>query len=247
MSEDPPPGYPSATRPANRLLALSEGERPQERAFTHGVGKLSDTELLALILRSGTRGHDVITLAEGLLAEAGSLHALARWHESDFRRRKGIGRIKALQLCTVMEIVRRVLQAERLAPAIFREPEDIVAYLTPRALGLNMEKCWVLTLNTRNRLQRCVELTSGTANQTLVRASEVLREVVRDGATGFIIAHNHPSGDPSPSAADNQITRRLRTAAEALDISFQDHIVIGDPANDPVGLGHYSYRAAGLL
>lgn len=247
MSEDPLPGSPAAARPANRLLALAEGERPQERAFTLGVGRLSDIELLALILRSGTRGHDVITLAEGLLAEAGSLHSLARWHESDFRRLKGVGRVKALQLCTVMEIVRRVLQAERLAPATFTEPEHIVSFLGPRVLGLTMEKCWVLTLNTRNRLQRCVELTSGTANQTLVRASEALREVVRDGATGFIIAHNHPSGDPSPSAADNQITRKLRSAADALDLTLHDHVVLGDPAHDPVGVGYYSYREAGLL
>jgi DNA repair protein RadC len=247
MSEDPPPGSPAASRPANRFLALSEGERPQERAFAHGVGKLADAELLALILRSGTRGHDVSTLAHRLLDEAGSLHALARWHETDFRRLKGIGRVKALQLCTVMEVVRRVLGAERLAPPSFHEPEDILAFFRPRALGLAMEKCWILTLNTRNRLQRCVELTSGTATQTLVRASEAMREVVRDGATAFIVAHNHPSGDPSPSAADNQITRRLKSAADALDITLHDHVVIGDPAHDPVGLGYYSYRAAGLL
>jgi DNA repair protein RadC len=247
MSEDPPPGSPAALRPANRLLALAEGERPQERALKVGVGNLSDFELLALILRSGTRGHDVLTLAEGLLAEAGSLHALARWHETDFRRLKGIGRVKALQLCTVMEVVRRVLQAERLAPATFTEPEHIVSYLGPRTLGLTMEKCWVLTLNTRNRLQRCVELTTGTATQTRVRASEVIREVVRDSATGFIVAHNHPRGDPSPSAADNQITRRIRTAAEALELTLHDHVILGDAAHDPLGQGYYSFRAAGLL
>jgi len=247
MSEDPPSGSPAVARPANRLLALSESERPQERALTLGIGKLADLELLALILRSGTRGHDVLTLAEKLLDEAGSLHALARWHETDFQRLKGIGRIKALQLCTVMEIVRRVLHAERLAPQNFKDPEDIHAYFRHRILGLDMEKCWVLTLNTRNRLQRCVELTSGTATQTLVRASEVIREVVRDSATAFIVAHNHPSGDPSPSSADNHITRRLKAAAEALDLKLHDHVILGDAAHDPLGLGFYSYRSAGLL
>lgn len=245
MSESPLPGV--IERSPNRLLALAEGERPQERAFAHGVGSLTDADLLALVLRSGTQGHDVITLAHGLLAEAGSLHSLARWREPDFRRLKGIGRVKALQLCTIMEIVRRVLGAERLAPPAFNEPEDILNFLRPRALGLEVEKCWVITLNTRNRLLRCIELTSGTARQTLVRPAEVLREAVRDSATAFILAHNHPSGDPAPSSADHQVTRRVQEAAHALDIALHDHVIVGDPAHDSLGLGYYSYRAAGRL
>ena len=243
MSEDPPPGIAAP----NRLLALAEGDRPQERALRSGVATLADTELLALILRSGTRGHDVISLASRLLTEAGSLHSLARWRDADFRRLKGIGRVKALQLCTVMEIVRRVLAAEHAFPPLMLEPEDSYHYLRPRALGLETEKCWILTLNTRNRVQRCVELTSGTAHQTLVRAAEVMREVVRDSASAFILAHNHPSGDPAPSAGDNQVTRRLKEAASTLDVRFHDHIVLGEPALDPVGIGYYSYREAGLI
>jgi DNA repair protein RadC len=238
---EPPPAH------GNRLRALARGERPQERALALGVGALSDTELLALILRSGTRGHDVMSLAARLIADAGSLHALLRWHASDFTRLKGIGRIKALQLCTVLEVSRRVLSVARDHPPVFNEPEDIYAHLRPTALGLQVEKCWVLTLNTRNRLLRCVELTSGTAKQTLVRPIEVLREVVRDGATAFILAHNHPGGDPSPSAADVRLTRQLRDSAQQLDVHFHDHLVIGDPALDPVGIGYYSFRAGGVL
>ncbi|MBC8011999.1 MAG: DNA repair protein RadC [Burkholderiales bacterium] len=232
---------------ANRLRALAKGERPQERALAHGVGTLGDTELLALIIRSGTKGHDVMSLATRLLAEAGSLHALTRWRDSDFKRLKGIGPIKALQLCTVMEIARRVLGAERDRPPIFNEPEETYAYLRPRALGLDVEKCWVLALNSRNRLLRCIELSSGTARQTLVRPVEVLREAVREGATAFIIAHNHPGGDPAPSAQDIRITRQLRDAATAVDIHFHDHIILGDPPLDPLGLGYYSFRASGHL
>ncbi len=244
MSEDNPPHLPS---PPNRLRALAEGERPQERALAHGVGALADTELLALLLRSGTRGNDVMSLASRLLAEAGSLHALARWRDADFRRLKGIGRVKALQLCTVMEVTRRVLGAERqLAPEL-HTPDDIYDYLRPRALGLDVEKCWVIALNTRNRVLRCTELTSGTSRQTLVRPAEVLREAVREGAGALVLAHNHPSGDPRPSAADAVITRQLRGAAEALDVRLHDHVIVGDPLADPLGLGYYSFRRAGVL
>ncbi len=231
----------------NRLRGLAAGQRPRERALALGVGALDDLELTALILRSGTAGLDVLTLAERLLAEAGSLHALARWREPDFRRLKGIGRVKAVQLCTVFEIARRVLGTERrLAPEL-SEPEAAYAYLRPRAFGLTVEKCWVLALNNRNRLLRCAELTSGTANQTLVRTAEVLREAVRENATGFILAHNHPSGDPEPSSADLRITRQVRSAAETLEIRLHDHVVVGDPAVDKHGLGYYSFRRGGHL
>lgn len=243
-------GTGASTPPAvgpRRLRDLPKGERPQERALAHGVGALSDLELLALILRSGTRGRDVLSLAAALLAEAGALHTLVQWTPADFRRVKGIGRVKALQLCTVMEVARRVLDADRAVAPHLETSAQIYAYLRPRALGLPNEKTWVLTLNSRNRLLRCVELSSGTARQTLVRPAEVLRETVRENATAFVLAHNHPSGDPQPSAADVRVTRQLRDAAAALDLVFLDHLVLGEPASDPLGLGYYSFRGAGLL
>ncbi len=242
MSETPPPDAPP-----NRLRELAVAERPQERALARGVGSLSDADLLALLLRSGTRGHDVMTLANRLLAEAGSLAALARWGDADFRRLKGIGRVKALQLCTVMEVARRVLGAERDLPPVLNTPQTIYDYLRARAFGSTVEKCWVVTLNTRNRVLRCVELSSGTVTGTLVNPPLVLREVLRDAGTAFILAHNHPSGDPAPSSADYRVTRDLRAAAEAVGLQFHDHLVLGDPLADPNGLGYYSFRAGGSL
>lgn len=247
MSENLPPGAETGRATSNRLRSLAEGERPQERALAHGVGTLADAELLALLLRSGTRGHDVMSLASRLLAEAGSLHALTRWREADFRRLKGIGRVKSLQLCTVMEVARRVLGAERQLPPELNNPDDIYAYLRPRALGLEVEKCWVVSLNTRNRVLRCTELTSGTSRQTLVRPAEVLREAVREGASALVLAHNHPSGDPQPSSADVAVTRQLRGASELIDLRLLDHLILGDPAVDPLGVGYYSFRRGGLL
>jgi len=211
------------------------------------VGSLADAELLALILRSGTRGHDVVTLSQRLLADAGSLHALARWKDRDFLRLKGIGRVKALQLCTVMEIARRVLSTEREAPPLLDTPEAIYGYLRPFALGLEVEKFWILTLNSRNRLLRCTELSSGSSVQTLVRPADVLREVLREGAQAFVVAHNHPSGDPQPSSADTRITQTLRDAANTVSLLLTDHVILGDPVADPKHVGFYSFRAAGRV
>lgn len=238
------PDFPEA---ASRLKELAVAERPQERLERMGASALSDAELIAMLLRSGTQGHDVLTLATRLIREAGSLSGLVSWRESDFRCLKGIGRVKALQLVTVMEIARRVLGREQALPPILAQPEAVCAYLQPFALGLTVEKFWVLCLNRKNRLLRRVEVSSGTAGSTLVHPREVFREAIRASASAVICAHNHPSGDPAPSAADIRVTRQLREAATAVEIELLDHIILGSPAADPTGAGHYSFRAAGLL
>ncbi len=239
----------SAPPNANRLRSLADGERPQERMARHGVESLSDTELLAMVLRSGTRGHDVLTLAGELLARAGSLGQLLRWQEADFCQLKGIGKVKAMQLVVVFTLARRVLQEEKhagLAPHL-ETPAQIADYLQPHILGLAVEKFWVLCLNRKNRLLKCVEITSGTATNSLAHPREVFREAIRVGATAVVCAHNHPSGDPAPSAPDRAVTRQLREAAQTVQIELHDHLVLGAKAADPLGLGYYSFRAAGLV
>lgn len=233
--------------PGNRLLTTARAERPQERMETFGAAALSDTELLAILLRKGTRGMDVLSLAQTLIHEAGSLSGLIGWKEHDFKRFKGVGRIKAQQLVAVLEVARRVmLQRHGEAPLLDR-PELILGYLLPLTVGLSVEKFWVLSLNRRNRLIRCSEITSGTATSTLAHPREVFREALRQGATAIVCAHNHPSGDPTPSAADVRITRQLRESAQALDIDLHDHLIVGRPTADPTGTGYYSFRAAGSL
>jgi len=230
-----------------RLKDLAPGERPQERLERHGAGALSDTELLALILRKGTARHDVLFLAQRLLAEAGSLENLLTWSESDLRRIPGIGRVKAAQLITVLEIARRVRRGSAAEPEAFTDAADVFRHLEMVAAGLQVEKFWVLCLNRKNRLLRRHEVTSGTATSSLVHPREVYREAIRLGAAAIICAHNHPSGDPAPSAADIQVTRQLRDAARTLDIDLLDHVIIGRPTRDPNRRGYYSFRDAGLL
>ncbi|HUL54430.1 MAG TPA: DNA repair protein RadC [Opitutaceae bacterium] len=237
-----------AARPAPlRLRDLAVGERPQERLERFGASALSDTELLAMLLRSGSREMDVLALASRLIAEAGSLGGLIGWSEADFRRLKGVGRIKALQLVTVMEIARRALGSEQRGAPVLNRPELIFAYFQPVVSGLAVEKLWVLCLNRKNRLIKRVEVTSGTATGSLVHPREVFRSAIREAATAVVCVHNHPSGDPAPSSADLQVTRRLREAALAVDIELVDHLILGTKVADPAGRGYYSFREAGLL
>jgi DNA repair protein RadC len=209
---------------------MAVGERPQERLQRSGPKALSDSELLAMLLRSGTQGADVITVAERLIASAGSLADLVGWSAKDFSRHKGIGHIKALQMVTVMEVARRVLAREHGAPPVLDNPGDIADYCRPAALGLAVEKFWVLCLNRKNRLIRRVEVTSGTAGSTLVHPREVFREAIREAASAVV-----------------RVTRVLREAARTIDIPLLDHVIVGQAQADPTGLGYYSFRDAGVL
>jgi DNA repair protein RadC len=233
--------------PSLRLKDLAVHERPQERLEKHGPRALSDAELLAMLLRSGSRGLNVLTVAQQLLAEAGSLARLVQWTAADLRRRKGIGRVKASQLVAVMEVARRVLADSGDISPVLSRPELVFDHFQPLLTGLNVEKFWVLCLNRKNRLIQEVEITSGTATSSLAHPREVFREAIRHGASAVVCAHNHPSGDPTPSAADVQITRQLREAAKAIDIELLDHVILGRSAADPQGLGYYSFRSTGVL
>lgn len=232
---------------SNRLRETAVHERPQERLQQLGPAALADTELLAMVVRNGTRGQDVMTLAAKLIHASGSLAGLINWREADFRRHKGLGRVKALQLMATMEIARRVMGQPLATEPMLDQPESVAAYMTPYIAGLTVEKFWVLCLNRKGRLLRRVEVTSGTASSTLVHPREVFREAVREAASSIICVHNHPSGDPSPSVQDIRITRSLRDAAGAVDITLLDHIILGHPDADPRRLGHYSFRAAGVV
>jgi DNA repair protein RadC len=233
--------------PPLRVKDLAVSDRPQERLLRLGATCLSDTELLAMLLRSGGKGNNVLTIAQQLVTEAGSLRTLVAWSESDFRRVKGIGRVKALQLVAVLEVARRVLADTGETDPLLNRPELVRDHLAPHYTGLQIEKFWVLCLNRKNRLMKQVEVTSGTATSSLAHPREVFREAIRHGATGVICAHNHPSGDPAPSAADVQLTRQLRDAARAVDIDLIDHVVLGRSASDPHGVGFYSFRQAGII
>jgi DNA repair protein RadC len=235
--------YPAQTR----MRDMVASERPQERLERLGAEALSDRELLAMILRSGPRGIDVVSMCGKLLDEAGSLAALLRWSAEDFMKVRGIGKVKALQLLAVMALARRILQAQDGDVATFDAPEVVARYFRPVVVGLEVEHFWVLCLDRKNRLLRRVEATKGTATNSLVHAREVFREAIKMSATAIIAVHNHPSGDPAPSRADIHVTRQLREAAKVIGIEMIDHIIVGETGKDPNRLGYYSFNDAGLV
>jgi DNA repair protein RadC len=222
-------------------------ERPQERLERLGAAALGDTELLAMLLRSGSKDMDVMAVSRQMILEAGSLAGLLRWDESDFRKIKGIGHIKALQLLTVTEVARRVLSQQGDADPLMDSPEKVFEYLVPRTAGLDVEKFWTLCLNRKNRLVRLSEVTSGTASNSLVHSREVFREAIRNGSTAIICAHYHPSGDPAPSGPDAKITHELKEAGNLIGIQMLDHVIIGHTARDPKKRGFFSFQQAGML
>lgn len=233
------------TQEAEVILAC--GEQPPARLENFGAAALSDTELLALVLQSGLATGKLMDLSQRLLAEAGSIGALANWHTTDFLRWKGIGQAKAQLLIAMIEIGRRLAQPPRIEAPVMNRPELVAEHMAPIVHGLEIEKFWVMCLNRKNRLKRMVEITSGTATSSLAHPREVFRCAIREGATAVVCVHNHPSGDPAPSAADVQVTRQLRDAAKAVDIDLLDHVIIGRAGADPSGVGHFSFRAAGVL
>jgi len=223
------------------------GEQPQQRFETFGAAALSDTELIAIMLHTGIRGHSVLGLASQLIAQAGSIAGLVNWQPQDFRRLKGIGRAKSRQLAALIEIGRRMIKQPAGETPLLNRADLIAAHMAPFARGLEVEKFWVLCLNRKNRLKKLVEVTSGTAANTLVHPREVFRSAIQHGSTAIVCVHNHPSGDPQPSSADMQITRQLREASKTMDIHLLDHVIVGEAAADPASQGFYSFRQAGLL
>ncbi|MBL4575558.1 MAG: DNA repair protein RadC [Opitutaceae bacterium] len=230
-----------------RLRDIATSERPQERLERLGAEALSDIELLAMLLRSGTPKMDVLSIAGKLMNEAGSLAKLTSWNENDFKEIKGIGKVKALQLQAVMEIARRILSNNATTTKLFDQPESVFSYFQSIVTGLEIEKFWVLCLNRRNRLLKKKEVSSGTASSSLAHPREVFREAIKSGACAIICVHNHPSGDPSPSSADIKTTRQLREASRTIGIELIDHLIIGNRDEDPSHRGFYSFKEAGLL
>lgn len=233
--------------PNRRIKDMVASERPQERLEQYGADALSDREILAMILRSGPKGTDVLTLSGKIIDQAGSLSSLLRWSAEDFKQIHGIGPVKALQLLAVMSFAKRILREDGGRETLFDSPEVVMRHFHTLTAGLEVEKFWVLCLDRKNRLLRRVESTSGTASNSLVHPREVFREAIRLSASAIIAVHNHPSGDPAPSSADIKITRQLREAASVIGIDLLDHVILGQKVKDPRGIGYYSFNEAGLI
>lgn len=210
-----------------RITDIAVRERPRERLAVLGAEALSDAELVAILLRAGIEGLNAVQLAQSLLIEAGGLPGLHRTPYEGLCQRRGIGPAKAAQLKAAIELGRRLAVASPQEKPLIQSPEEAARLLMYEMGALEQEHMRVLLLDTRNRLVRIVDLYRGSLNTSLVRVGEVFRDAIRSNAASIIVAHNHPSGDPTPSPEDVAITRALVEAGRLMDIEVLDHLVIG--------------------
>lgn len=207
-------------------MAFSKSDLPRERLKRLGADALTTAELIAIILRTGTRGENVVHLAERLLREYRGLGGLSRVPLNELTRLKGIGETKAIELRAVFELAHR-LQLESIGERpVVNTPSDAAALLA--GMGwLEKEEMRVVLLDTKNRVLATPLVYSGSLHTTVIRVGELFREAVRQNCAALIVVHNHPSGDPTPSLEDVAVTREIVQAGKLLDIDVLDHLVIG--------------------
>lgn len=223
--------------------------RMQPRAIVdrEGVEHASDDVLLAILLRTGIRGCNVVELARYLHREYGSLTGLARASIEELSRVNGVGRVKAQTLKVALELARRLNEEKLGDQPVIKTPDDVAALLMPRSRSLEREVFWTLHLDTRNRVKNTgkFEISEGTLNASLVDPKDVFRAAVSARSASIIVAHNHPSGDPSPSSEDIRVTRKLLEAGRMMEIPVLDHIIIGTATQEHGG--YISLRESGML
>ncbi len=217
----------------------AEGERPREKLQRHGASVLTESELLAILIRTGTRGATAVDLAKKLLSDGRTLREVGQMSVHDIER-LGIGRARATAIVAAFELARRLPSSDGKVKPTFRGPADVAERYGPKLRDLKHEEFWALLLNAANQLQHEERITSGTLNASLVHPRECFHAVVREKAASVIFVHNHPSGNPEPSQEDIAMTKQLVQAGKILDIPVHDHIIIA-------GGQYTSFSERGLL
>jgi DNA repair protein RadC len=228
-----------------RIREIPLSDRPREKLAAHGAACLTDAELLAIFLRTGVKGKSAITLAGELLRKKGSLRALSRSSPGELAKAApGIGPAKAAELAAAFELGKRLARGEAERPVL---DSAAVIYETFGAelQARDREVLRVLLLDTKLRLLAAEDVALGSLNECIAHPREIFRPAIMHSAYAAILVHNHPSGDPTPSQADNRLTRQLGDAAKLLQINFLDHIIIGLPEGGRVP--YFSFREAGVL
>jgi DNA repair protein RadC len=227
-----------------KIREMAEDERPREKLAARGADALSDAELIAILLRTGMKGANAIEVARQLIKEFGSLGTLSRCSVKELARIKGIGFAKGTQLAAAFGLGRR-LAREPFTREKVDTPARVYELLGAEMRALHRESLRLILLDTRYHLIRVEEISSGSVNESIAHPRDVFRPALIYSAYAVVVVHNHPSGDPAPSQADHGLTRRLREAAELLQIKLLDHIIIGAPAEGQ--LPYFSFKEMGVL
>lgn len=220
MADDPIDYHPT-------IKDMPSGERPRERLAREGAASLSNAELLAILFRSGVEGENVLNLANNLIARFHGLAGLARASFPELQTVNGLGEAKISTLKAAFELGRRLTIASADERPQIRSPQDAANLLMSEMSLLDQEQLRVMLLDTRNRILSIPTIYKGNLNTSVVRVSELFRDAIRQNAAAIIVAHNHPSGDPTPSPEDVTVTRNIISAGKMLDIEVLDHLVIG--------------------
>ena len=212
-----------------RIQDLDQNERPRERLAEYGPSALSEAELLAIILRVGVPGESAVMVGQRLLKSFDGLIGLHRASYEEVCQQHGLGKAKAAQIKAAIEIGNRLAKQGigEDQKTSFHSPEEVARYVQYEMAALDQEQLRVILLDTRNRLLKVVNLYTGSLNSSSVRIGELFKEAIRQNAASIILVHNHPSGDPSPSPEDINMTRAAVQAGKLLDIEVLEHIVIG--------------------
>ncbi len=215
-------------------------ERPRELLLEKGADHVSDAGLIAILLRSGTRGKDAVSLARDLISHFGGLRGLLNARKSDLERIKGLGAAKIAQLMAAIEITKRQLKEEIIGKNYIESDKDVIDYLSLKMRDLKEELFNVIYLNKANNILSIDELARGTVDQASIYPREVIKSALDKGASAVIFVHNHPSGSKKPSKFDIDVTKKLISACNTVDITPLDHIIISPH-------GHISLKNKGLF
>lgn len=210
---------------------LPMSERPYEKCEKYGAGALSDAELLAVILRSGTKQQRVIDLAVNILnypTTNSGLKGLNYLTLKELTRIKGVGRVKAIELLCLTEITRRMSKEIYKESLRLVTPQSVADYYMQDMRHLTSEKVMLILMDSKNKMIKDMIISEGTVNTSIVPTREIFIQAVKYEAVSIILLHNHPSGDPAPSAEDIRVTRKLSEAGNLIGITLMDHIIIGD-------------------
>jgi len=205
-----------------RITDLDHGDRPRERLAALGAKALSNAELLAILIRTGIQGMNAVHISQNLITSSGGLSGIHRMSYARLCAQRGIGPAKAAQIKAAIELGRRLTAAVPEEKVRIQSPEDDAGLLLYEMGALEQEHLRVVMLDTRNHLIRVVEVYQGSLNSSFIRIAEVFRDAVREQAAAMILAHNHPSGDPTPSPEDIAVTRAIVEAGKLLDIDVID-------------------------
>ncbi|MBO4455531.1 MAG: DNA repair protein RadC [Bacteroidales bacterium] len=212
-----------------KILEMCEAQRPREKLLARGADTLSDAELIAILLRSGRKGESAVDMAHRLLGLVdGRLSGFVDCDAGYLAGLDGIGPSRASALLAALELGRRLIQENNSGGIVYTDPQQVYDRMIPRLKGLRHEECWIILTDRKLRELKTVRLTVGGGSSTTIDISIIIRQALESGASGIILVHNHPSGDPLPSRGDIRQTDYLRDACSACSLNLYDHIIVAD-------------------